>query len=164
MTILLKITGRYGASADAPTAENVWDSYQSGPQGVEDEDGVEHYDDEVSTPFGPLGNLVSHVDGDEVVIDAAPGVVLISRRDDWDDFPGVSVEPNPFGFHIFELAARNGFVRYRLYEDEVRWADRPDEPVAMQIGVRTIECWTPEGPPPPRLRSQVITKVIQEAT
>src|SRR6478672_4816928 len=129
-----------------------------GPEGWQDEDGVEYFNDRVKTPLGFLGNLKSHIDDPEVVIDQADEVVLIAPAA--AEMPGVTIEANPFGFRVFELQGRNGMVRYRIYEDAVQWWDE-DKPIADNLAVRVYENWTPEGPPPPRTRNTIETKQMR---
>jgi hypothetical protein len=113
--VWLDITGAYGTHADAPAeGTDVFKAISSGPKGHEDKDGVEHYNDRVTTRFGLLGKLKATIevgdDGQPVpVIKQADDVVLISRRPleqwTWDSQVGVTLDLNPFGFRIFELKA-----------------------------------------------------------
>lgn len=171
--ILLDITGRYGVSADAPATGHEWADMSAGKVGWQDEDGVEHFNDRITSPFGWVGNMKTHVECDDdgqlqLVIDAAPSVILVSTTpvEEWPESKqvGASIETSPFGFRIFELAARNGTVRYVIKDDEVRWADLPDEETHVQIATLIYGQWRPEGPPPPRLTTKTVTKLIQEAT
>lgn len=172
--IWLEITGVYGAHVDAPAeGTNVFEAIHSGPKGYEDKDGVEHFNDRVTTPFGWLGNLKTFAspgpDGQPVlVIQEAPGVILVSRKplEEWPDYQqiGVTQELNPFGFRMFTLNARNGMVRYLLHDDEVRWKDNPDEDTGSQIGKLMVSQWTPEGPLLPRLTHKTDVKIVQRPT
>jgi hypothetical protein len=171
--VWLEITGAYGAHVDAPAeGTNVFEAIHSGPKGYEDKDGVEHFNDRVTTPFGWLGDIKTHVDVGEdgrplLVIDRAEAVVLVSKKPlsewSWDQQVGVTMELNPFGFRMFTLNARNGMVRYLLHDDEVRWRDLPDEDTGMQIAKLMHSQWTPEGPLLPRLTHRTDSRVVRRA-
>lgn len=169
--IWLEITGAYGAHVDAPAeGTNVFEAIHSGPQGHEDKDGVEHFNDRVTTPFGWLGNLKTHVEvgasgQPALVIDQADAVVLVTTKPleewPWEKQVGVTMDLNPFGFRMFTLNARNGLLRYLLHDDVVRWKDKPEEDTGQQIAKLMVSQWTPEGPLLPRLTHKTDVKIVQ---
>lgn len=104
-----------------------------GPDGWQDEMGVEWFDDTFDTPYGPLGNLsVEKVDG-EWVIKETPGVVLFNRKFCEDLLSGriedecTTASTSPLGLlKTIRISASNGISVYQLHEDELRWSDKPD--------------------------------------
>lgn len=170
--VWLEITGAYGVHVDAPTeGTNVFEAIGEGPQGFEDKDGVEHFNDRVSTPFGLLGEIKTRLDVGEdgqplVVIDQADAVVLITNKpfEEWteDAQVGSVLDLNPFGFRMLTINARNGMVRYLLHDDEVRWRDIPDGVVPLQIAKLMQSQWTPEAAPPPRLTHKTDIQVVRK--
>lgn len=171
-TIWLEITGAYGTHTDAPAeGTNVFEAISETPQGHEDADGVEHFNDRVMTPLGLLGNLKTHIECGEngspvLVIDQADAVVLVSRRpiEDWstEKQPGATLELSPFGFRMLNLTARNGMVRYMLHDNEVRWRDRPDEDTGQQIAKLMQSQWVSEGALPARLTHKTDIQVVRK--
>lgn len=137
-----------------------------GPDGIQTEDAVEHFNDVVMSPYGEVGSLKAHVEDGEVVIDQADEVVLISSKpiEQWseDKRLGAAIVDSPFGYKLFRLKARNGSVTYSLQEGEVRWVDMPEKSTGLTIGTVFTSNWTPEGPPPPRYRNEVTTKVMRK--
>lgn len=132
--------------------------------GFEDEDGVEHFNDRVRTPYGLLGNLLVDFDGEVPVIVRADPVVLIRRGfpDEWTaPTTGVTIEQNPLGFKLFQLDARNGMVRYRLDDSELIWKGSTPEFnqkfAVQQLGVLSWNAWTPEKEAPERVSNVVTT-------
>lgn len=163
-----------------------------GPEGWEDSAGVEHFNDRIGTPYGPLENLKTHVvdnatgcncddpdylfdwetgeqvlfhDHRELVIDAAPNLILVSRNpiEAWtaEQQVGATIERSAFGFSILELQARNGMVRYVLKDDDVYFSDEPDVLVNSYLALQSYSQWQPEGPAPARTRSTTTTRKIQ---
>lgn len=165
--IILEITGAYGAHADAPAPGTEFQAMKDQPVGHTDDDGVEHFNDRIVTPFGLLGNLKSHIaESGEVVIDQAPGVVLVSRSplEEWPERQrvGVTIDTNVFGFRTFELKARNGVVRYMLCDDDIRFSDEDEVRSNLQVARLLVSQWTPEGPPPPRTKTVTTTKMVKQ--
>jgi hypothetical protein len=148
MTIFLEITGPYPK------------------EGFEDKDGTEHFNDIVSSPFGEVGNIKTHFEDGELVIDQASDVALFSSKpvEQWVNRDGVTAYRNPLGFRVIEIEGRNGVIGYLLQEEKVEWADKPGEDTGQLIGTLLISRWTAEGPPPPLLKHVETTKRLQEPT
>lgn len=73
--IWLDITGAYGVHAVAPAeGTDVFQAISQAPQGHEDEDGVEHFNDRVMTPMGLLGKIKTRL---EVGDDGQPVQVIL---------------------------------------------------------------------------------------
>lgn len=170
--VWLDITGAYGTHVDAPAdGQDVFATIGQMPQGHEDKDGVEHYNDRVMTREGLLGNLKTHIecsaDGQPVlVIDRADAVVLVSRKllEEWapEKQVGAATEVNPFGFRMLTLNARNGMVRYQLLDPEVRWRDRPDEDTGQQLAKLMQSQWVSDGSLPARLTNKTDIQVVRK--
>lgn len=97
--------------------------------GWEDEGGTVHYDSHVATPFGLVGNLETVKAGRDVVITAAPAVILVRHGfpTHWSSgVTGVSIDQTFAGVEVMTVRGRNGEVRYQLDPRPVRWSDRED--------------------------------------
>lgn len=115
--------------------------------GWEDEEGTVHYDDRVVTPWGELGELKTRVDGDDLVIDRASYVILVSKADpqEWKDVPpGASVERSAYGSSTLSVEARNGKVRYQVIDRDVEWSDQPGETINCHLAVLADSHWVKE--------------------
>jgi hypothetical protein len=115
--------------------------------GYEDEDGTVHYDDRIITPWGELGVLKVHLDGEEVVIDRAPYVILVSKRppEEWvRDADGTTFSENFYGSRQMTVKGRNGEVRYQLIDRPVEWSDQPGQPVEHFLAVLSHSRWVKE--------------------
>lgn len=147
-----------------------------GDKGWQDPDtSQEFFNDCVRCEYGMLGKLKSEIEIDFPIIIQADELVLIRR-----DFPtawngpitGASIHDNPFGFQVFELVGKNGMVRYRLFNDELKWRDPkkddtdfdPEKLARFQLGQRTYSKWEPIRDPEPSHYSETTTTVIQEAS
>lgn len=113
-----------------------------GVDGWQDEDGVEHYDSRVLTPYGELGNLkIARDENGAATIEDAPGVILISEKlisEGGDDI--ATVWTSPLGaFRTVSVVGVNGSVRYQLVEKRVEWSDRPEDPVPHRLAFLTVK-------------------------
>lgn len=117
-----------------------------GPDGWQDEEGVIHYDKDFDTPFGILGNLWVKKEDEQWVIKKAPGVVLFSKgfiqsliRGYQDECTELSL--SAIGANTVKVKASNGWVRYQLHNDELRFSDQPDTEVGCFLATLTHEEW-----------------------
>lgn len=128
--------------------------------GIQTDDGVEHFNDRIMSPFGVVGNLKSHLGWDSdtaspvLILDAVPEVVLVSRKpvEDWleEKQVGVTVDYTPYGHKLFTVEGRNGIASYMLHDSTVEWWDQPGVDTKLHVGTKIESQWTPEGPPPER--------------
>ncbi|AEK09982.1 hypothetical protein FDH96_gp070 [Mycobacterium phage Rey] len=140
-----------------------------GPNGFQGEDGVEHYNSDVETPHGNLGQLHIHREDGKVYITRADPVVLVRRGypDAWnpDALTGASMHQSPFGWTTFSLTAENGFVHYRLVEDDLRWEDDFDGVESFlakyYLGILVDSKWTFAYAPPEVFKHETITRQMQ---
>lgn len=107
--------------------------------GWEDENGTVHYDDNIYTPFGVLGNL--DVKLPELVIRDSSKVILVRHGfpDAWapDTTEGVTMRETPYGDTLMTVNASNGTVVYQIDQRPVRWSDG-DEIIPFAVA-RLIE-------------------------
>lgn len=109
-----------------------------GVDGWQDEDGTEHYDRRVITPFGELGELRTDPQAEDVVITEADGVILVRHGfpTQWSrNVRGVSIDTTFSGVQIMTVKAANGEVRYQLDPRPVRWSDG-DSHIPFYLGLR----------------------------
>ncbi|AER26105.1 hypothetical protein SSEA_SKINNY_64 [Mycobacterium phage Skinny] len=150
-TSILKIRGPYG------------------PDGSQGDDGVELYNDEVVTPYGVLGTLRLRREDGKRFITQADGLILIRRGYPaaWteESLAGVEMHETPFGVQLFKLTAENGFVTYRLLDDDLRWEDEFDGIVSTaaeyQLAMLIKSQWFEVFPPPEKYRHEVITRDLK---
>jgi hypothetical protein len=119
---VLKIVGPYG--------ENGWEDPETGDR---------FYNSTTMTPFGPLGNIKVHRDGDDMVIDQAPEYALIGRG--FIDAEGYT---DAFGTTWVDIIARNGHVRYQILPDDVVYEDEPAKILTTRLALLAFSEWTPE--------------------
>lgn len=147
--IVLKIVGPYG--------ENGWEDPDTG---------VRYYNSVTMSPYGPVGNLKTHVeytgagcdcedpdyrydwetgeerlnhDHDVLVIDQAPDYVLIGRG-----FIESQGYTDAFGATWVDIIGRNGRVRYQVLDEDVVWDDDRDKVLSIRLCFRAFEDWEPE--------------------
>ncbi|ASR75917.1 hypothetical protein J4U02_gp070 [Mycobacterium phage Aziz] len=140
-----------------------------GPNGFQGDDGVEHYNSDVETPHGNLGQLHVHREDEKVYLTRTDPVVLVRRGfpDAWDPaaLTGVAMVVNPLGFTLFRVKAENGFVIYRLLEDDLRWEDDFDGVESFlskyYLGILVDSNWTFAFTPPEVFKHETITRQMQ---
>ncbi|ATN94016.1 hypothetical protein J4U01_gp053 [Mycobacterium phage Kumao] len=119
--------------------------------GYQDENGTEHYDDRVVTPFGELENLEVEIQDDgQPFVKHAPRVCLVRRGfpDEWAPRArvGVTVRETPFGAKVMRLEAKNCIVSYHLHPNPLQWSDRNHDGLLerQQLATRTLISWKHE--------------------
>lgn len=106
------------------------------PEGYQDEEGVEWYNDTVISKWGQVGNLKIE-DG---VIKQTPGVALISREA-VEKQEIATIKTSPLGFSTVRFVADNGEVEYMLHDEHVGWADKPEVVVPFSLATLTFRDW-----------------------
>jgi hypothetical protein len=102
--------------------------------------GVRYYNNRtVADGFGVVGNLKTHEDAGETVIDQAPDFCLIGRG-----YIDAHATKDAFGGVWVDIIARNGRVRYQVLDEPAVWEDDPDAELTTRLCMLAYSDWTPE--------------------
>ncbi|WP_157896281.1 hypothetical protein [Mycobacteroides chelonae] len=129
------------------------------------ETGEEFFNDTVlAEGYGQVGRFcVGHSDDGPVIL-AADEYMLAGKGLDpvLMDRDRITVINSPFGFTILRCDAANGYVEYRVLDDDVVWWDKPEEETNLRFCVRNFHDWTPTMDAPSQSQSYIETKYLGE--
>ena len=119
--------------------------------GWQDDEGTEFFAPP-HTPYGPLENLRTRKIDEEWVIEDAGITFLLPHSFQLREHEHLEQSPL-FDFRILSIDARNGWVKYRVFPDEVQFSDTGVTP--HWLGVKDSEDWIPEGEKPSYTRREI---------
>ncbi|SHT12681.1 Uncharacterised protein [Mycobacteroides abscessus subsp. abscessus] len=101
---------------------------------------------------------------DRPVITAADEFTLIAKELDPTSCQKdrITKLQSPFGFTILRCDAANGYVEYRVLDDNVIWWDKPGEETNLRFCVRNFHDWEAVMDPPSQSQSYTETKYLGE--
>ncbi|NGX08748.1 hypothetical protein [Mycobacteroides franklinii] len=129
------------------------------------ETGEEFFNDTVlAEGYGQIGRFCVGYGDDGPVITAADEYMLTGKGLDpvLMAMDRITEIKSPFGFTILRCDAVNGYVEYRVIDEDVVWWDKPEEETNLRFCVRNFHDWAPMMDAPSQSQSYTETKYMGE--